>query len=126
VIHDWKSGFGGIWQRRRQASLAAIRLEGRNAMDSDRDETCAAVPLPASLSALSAGYAWARDTVGESGGAVYRLHGKPGAPDLFLKHGRGAVAGDIVDEMVRLRWLARHIPVPTVEGFVATRDEACC
>lgn len=90
----------------------------------DREEACAAIALPAGLSAQAAGYEWSRDTVGESGGAVYRLHGRTGAPDLFLKHGRSAVAGDIIAEMVRLRWLAGFIPVPRVEGFVATQDEA--
>lgn len=89
-----------------------------------REEACAAIPLPGSMSAPLAGYEWARDHVGESGGAVYRLHGKPDAPDLFLKHGRSSVAGDVTDGMVRLRWLARDIPVPTVEGFVAMQDEA--
>ena len=93
-------------------------------MDIDREEPCVAIPLPASLTASLTGYRWARDKVGESGGAVYRLYGKPGAPDLFLKHGRGLVADDITDEMVRLRWLAGHIPVPVVQGFVATQDEA--
>jgi aminoglycoside 3'-phosphotransferase-1 len=93
-------------------------------MDLDREEACAAIPLPASMSAPLVGYEWARDNVGESGGAVYRLHGKIGAPDLFLKHGPSSVAGDITDEMVRLRWLARYMPVPAVEGFVATQDEA--
>ena len=93
-------------------------------MDFDREEACEAIPLPASISASLGGYEWARNTVGESGGAVYRLHGKTGAPNLFLKHGRSAVAGDITDEMVRLRWLARYLPVPAVDGFVATQDEA--
>lgn len=93
-------------------------------MDIDREEACAAIPLPASISAPLVGYEWARDNVGESGGAVYRLHGKTGAPDLFLKHGQSSIAGDITDEMVRLRWLASHIPVPAVEGFVTTQDEA--
>ncbi len=93
-------------------------------MDSDREEACAAIPLPAGLSAPLAGYKWARDNIGESGGAVYRLHGKPGAPDLFLKHGRNSIAGDITDEMVRLRWLAKHVSVPAVEAFVATPGEA--
>lgn len=93
-------------------------------MDLDREEACAAIPLPAGMSAPLVGYEWARDSVGESGGTVYRLHGKIGAPDLFLKHGLSSVAGDITDEMVRLRWLARYIPVPAVEGFVATQDEA--
>lgn len=88
------------------------------------EEACAAIPLPESMYASVVGYRWARDTVGESGGAVYRLHGKVGAPDLFLKHGEGTVASDITDEMVRLRWLASNIPVPTVENFVATQDKA--
>ncbi|WP_375380181.1 APH(3')-I family aminoglycoside O-phosphotransferase [uncultured Sphingomonas sp.] len=93
-------------------------------IDLDRDEACAPIPVPASMSAALVGYEWAHDNVGESGGTVYRLHRKTGAPDLFLKHGRGSVAGDITDEMVRLRWLARYIPVPAVESFVATPDEA--
>ncbi|WCT75446.1 APH(3')-I family aminoglycoside O-phosphotransferase [Sphingomonas naphthae] len=69
-------------------------------------------------------YLWARDTIGESGGAVYRLHGKAGAPDLFLKHGAASVAGDITDEMARLLWLADHLPVPEVRHFVRTDDAA--
>ena len=66
------------------------------------------------------GCEWARDTVGESGGAVYRLRGKPCAPDLFLRHRKDAVADDVADEMVRLRWLPWHIPVPAVAQFVRT------
>lgn len=93
-------------------------------MDMDREEACAAAPLPECMSASVAGYEWARDSVGQSGGAVYRLHGRAGAPDLFLKHGRGAIADDITDEMVRLRWLARHLPVPSVEAFVVRDEEA--
>lgn len=90
----------------------------------DREEPCAAIDLPASLAAMTAGYAWARDTVGESGGAVYRLFGDAGAPDLYLKHGRGAVAGDITDEMARLLWLAGRVPVPAVRQFVGGPDAA--
>lgn len=71
-----------------------------------------------------AGYDWARDTIGESGGAVYRLHGKPAVPDLFLKHGRGSVADDVTDEMARMLWLAAYVPVPAVTHFVRTPDEA--
>jgi aminoglycoside 3'-phosphotransferase-1 len=82
------------------------------------------IDLPAPLAALLPGYAWARDTVGESGGTVHRLHGRAGAPELYLKHGRGAVADAITDEMARLRWLAAHVPVPDVLQFVRTRDEA--
>ena len=89
-----------------------------------REEACRAVSVPESMAAAVAGYAWARDRVGESGGAVYRLHGKPGAPDLYLKHGRNAVADAIVDETARLRWLAAHLPVPAVAHFISTDDEA--
>ncbi|WP_256926548.1 APH(3')-I family aminoglycoside O-phosphotransferase [Sphingomonas sp. TZW2008] len=93
-------------------------------MDMDREEACAAIALPDSLSSSLIGYRWARNSVGESSCEVYRLHGKSGAPDLYLKHGQGASADDIGDEMIRLRWLGAHMPVPSVEGFVATRDEA--
>ncbi|WP_294196680.1 APH(3')-I family aminoglycoside O-phosphotransferase [uncultured Sphingomonas sp.] len=89
-----------------------------------REDACAAITLPTGMADRLAGYQWARDRVGESGAAVYRLRGRLDAPDLFLKHGRDAFAGDVVDEMVRLRWLARYIPVPSVAGFVATPEEA--
>lgn len=93
-------------------------------IDINREKACAAVLAPASISAELIGYKWARDTVGESGGAVYRLHGKVNAPDLFLKHGKDAYADDITDEMIRLRWLAKYIVVPTVVHFARTADEA--
>jgi aminoglycoside 3'-phosphotransferase-1 len=93
-------------------------------IDRDREKACAVPAVPTSMSALIAGYAWARDTIGESGGAVYRLHDKPGAPDLFLKYGKGTVADDVTDEMVRLRWMGHHLPVPDVLQFVRTADEA--
>jgi aminoglycoside 3'-phosphotransferase-1 len=70
------------------------------------------------------GYEWARNNVGQSGGAVYRLSGKPGSPALFLKHGRDAVADDLVEEMSRLRWLAKHVAVPAVTHFVSLPGEA--
>ena len=89
-----------------------------------REHPCAAPAVPASLAARLDGYQWARDAVGESGGAVYRLHGKAGAPDLYLKHGDANVADDIIAEMVRLRWLANHVPAPRVKGFVDTEGEA--
>jgi aminoglycoside 3'-phosphotransferase-1 len=93
-------------------------------MGEDREEACSAIAVPASLSSAVAGYQWARDLVGQSGGAVYRLHGKQRATDLFLKHGWDALADDIAGEMVRLRWLAEHIPVPAVTHFVSTPGEA--
>ncbi|MGH6613219.1 APH(3')-I family aminoglycoside O-phosphotransferase [Sphingomonas sp.] len=92
--------------------------------DIEREEACAAPVVPASLSDEVAGYQWARDMVGESGSSVYRLHGRAGAPDLFLKHGRDGFAEDISDEMARLRWLAGYIPVPALKHFMRTPDQA--
>jgi aminoglycoside 3'-phosphotransferase I len=93
-------------------------------MEADREEPCAAIALPPGMAAALDGYGWARNQVGESGGAVYRLHGKPGAPDLYLKHGQGSVADDILDEASRLRWLAKHLPVPQVGQLVGFPSEA--
>ncbi|MCM5557520.1 APH(3')-I family aminoglycoside O-phosphotransferase [Pleomorphomonas sp. JP5] len=93
-------------------------------IDSDREEPCAAPAVPAGMAPDVAGYAWARDTIGEAGAAVYRLSGKPGAPDLYLKHGRDAVADAIAEEMARLRWLAGRLPVPRLVRFDCTADEA--
>lgn len=92
-------------------------------MDDNREAPCAAVQTPASLTPLVAGYAWARDTIGQSGGAVYRLFDHPSAPDRYLKHGRGVVAEEVIDEMVRLRWLATHVAVPAVRHFIGDADE---
>lgn len=92
--------------------------------DDGREQACEAAAVPVTLSSDLEGYEWARDEVGQSGGAVYRLHSKPGAPDLFLKYGKDAVADDVTDEMGRLRWLAGHLPVPAVVQFIRTSDEA--
>lgn len=91
---------------------------------SRRERRTAPAPLPPALSLRLDGYQWARGTVGESGAAVYRLHGRPGAPELFLKHGRNDVAGMLAEEMARLRWLRQHLPVPAVEQFTRTADQA--
>lgn len=90
----------------------------------EREVACAPVAVPGGWAADVGGYRWARNRVGESGGAVYRLHGKAGAPDLFLKHGDGTVAGDIVDEMVRLRWLTGRIAVPGLVRCEVSADTA--
>jgi aminoglycoside 3'-phosphotransferase I len=73
---------------------------------------------------MLADYEWSRATVGESGGAVFRLHGKADSSDLYLKYGRYLVADDITDEMSRLCWLAGRVPVPAVKHFVRTPMEA--
>lgn len=96
----------------------------KQTQDMNREQACSALPAPAGIFADLGGYEWARSTVGESGGAVYRLHGKKDAPDLFLKHGKGAIADDIADEMARLRWLSKYLPVPAVVGFSSTPGEA--
>ncbi|MBJ6121453.1 APH(3')-I family aminoglycoside O-phosphotransferase [Sphingomonas mollis] len=90
----------------------------------ERERACTAALVPESMAAAVEGYEWARDIVGESGGVVYRLHGKSDAPDLFLKHGTDAVADEVTDEMVRMRWLAAYLPVPRVTHFVRTHDQA--
>lgn len=81
------------------------------------------VAPPAGLAEAVRGYEWARDTVGESGGAVYRLHA-PGRETLYLKHGRGEVAGDVIDETARLRWLEGRSSAPLVRGFAPSLEEA--
>lgn len=93
-------------------------------IDVNREEFRAALPLPVSMATETAGYKWTRDTIGAAGGAVYRLHGKADAPDMFLKFGQNAVADDVTDEATRLIWLARYLPVPAVAQFVRTPDEA--
>lgn len=92
--------------------------------EDEREQPCAAVTMPASITLALEGYRWARDTVGESGGSVYRLQDGAGGPDLFLKHGVGSIAGDVTDEMTRLMWLVDYLPVPVVSRFVRTANEA--
>jgi aminoglycoside 3'-phosphotransferase-1 len=92
--------------------------------DVARERACDPIAVPSSMSSDVAGYRWARDSVGESGGEVYRLHGKADTPDLFLKRGAHAIADHVTDEMTRLLWLADHLPVPAVVHFDRTPDEA--
>lgn len=103
--------------------MAEIDNPDKAACMTEREQTTASPAVPASIKALVEGRAWARDLIGESGGAVYRLHA-PGEPDLYLKQGIGAVAGDISDEMVRLRWLGERLPVPAVQHFESGADGA--
>lgn len=90
----------------------------------ERETPCAPALLPPAIAEALASYHWARDTVGESGAAVYHLRGAAGAPDLYLKHGVGSVANDITDEMARLVWLAPRIAVPTLVHFARDADAA--
>ena len=45
----------------------------------DREEASPVMPVPSSMAARVDGYAWARDTNGESGGSVYASMGKRGS-----------------------------------------------
>lgn len=92
--------------------------------DLKRDAAWAAVSLPTSLSDQVIGYEWRRNSIGESGGKVFHLRCKENAPDFYLKHGEAEIADDITDEMVRLRWLAKYVPVPAVVHFTRTEKEA--
>lgn len=85
-------------------------------MSAHREQACAAPALPPDLATIVEGHDWLRDRVGESGGAVYRLH-KAGQPSLYLKHGVDLVVSDLVDEMARLHWLQAWISVPRIRHF---------
>lgn len=89
-----------------------------------RESACASLQLSSSLNAELEGYKWARDNIGQSGAAIYHLYDKAGAPELYLKQGKGSVADDITDEMARLIWLKKYIPLPCVKHFSRTDDEA--
>lgn len=93
-------------------------------LNPERERLVQPLNPPPELAAAVQGRIWVRDLVGEAGGAVHRLIGGPSEADLYLKHGHGAAARDITDEMVRLRWLAHHVRTPQVVHFTATEDEA--
>lgn len=79
---------------------------------------------PRSISVMLEACSWERDTIGQAGAAVYKLHGNKTAPELFLKHGNDSVAEDISEEKQRLDWLADRISVPKVMQFSRTPNEA--
>ncbi len=81
-----------------------------------REVAIEAVAVPAGLAAAVAGRRWFRDRVGESGCSVFRL-ARDGEDDLYLKMAGPETLSDLVDEMVRLRWLAGYLPVPLLHGF---------
>lgn len=89
-----------------------------------REDACSAGPVPSALREELDGYQWARNNAGMSGAEIYRLYGKANAPELYLKYGKHAFAGDITAEMVRHRWLASHLPLPAIVHFSQTSDEA--
>lgn len=92
-------------------------------MDAPREIPVDPVQVPPGVADAVHGYAWARDTVGEAGAEVHRLHA-PDRPTLYLKHGRGQVAQDVLDEAARLRWLDGRTRVPKVLRLHASADDA--
>lgn len=79
--------------------------------------------VPDSMAPMVEGCQRSRNIVGKSQADVYLLTGT-GERSFYLKYGRGSVAHDITDEMVRVRWLADRLSVPAICHFVATSDEA--
>jgi aminoglycoside 3'-phosphotransferase I len=80
--------------------------------------------LPSSLRPLVEDCSWSPSALGKSGDAVYRLDHKSDHRELYLKCAQAHQAQELADEMVRLRWLAHHITVPSVVHFAASEDEA--
>ena len=78
---------------------------------------------PDCIKAAISGYRWIQSTGGESGASVYRLV-RLGHPALYLKFGTGAIAGEIANEMTRLRWLASFISVPEIREYFYSVDQA--
>lgn len=70
--------------------------------------------FPKTLHQILAGYTPERVRVGASGAAVYRLS-RPGRRTLYLKQ------QTVTDEIVRLQWLAQHLPCPRILQFGGDR-----
>lgn len=73
---------------------------------------------------LTTGFLATPVAIGESGCQTWRLDGADNRPHAYLKHGRGALSDAIADEMVRLRWMRPHLPVPRIIQFVANAEES--
>jgi len=95
-------------------------------MEEAREVRCEAPQLPTAIAEalrrLGGEWLWARSTVGQSGGQVWRLAHADGGNVHYLKRGAGDGAEDLLAELVRLRWLARHVSVPHVAAFVLDGD----
>jgi aminoglycoside 3'-phosphotransferase I len=79
--------------------------------------------MPSALGELIAGYDAQAEAGGESGCTVLLLVGDDREP-LYLKHGVGRFAVDVMDEAARLAWLAGRVPVPVIRQSVAHADAA--
>ncbi|MFN4136162.1 MAG: APH(3') family aminoglycoside O-phosphotransferase [Novosphingobium sp.] len=94
-----------------------------NSQDLSRLAPCAAPVLPSSFLSGSVPVDWRRSLVGESGCTVYQTM-DPHHGEIYLKHGEGVFAHDVVAEHERLVWLGAFWPVPEVAGFHHERDQA--
>lgn len=65
-----------------------------------RETSCPAQRLNSGLDAELSGHKWARNNVGQSGAAIYRLYGNSDASKRFLKHGKDTVADDFSPDPV--------------------------
>jgi aminoglycoside 3'-phosphotransferase-1 len=92
--------------------------------DQTREKPVSAIHLPEPLRELLNGRTWTRNTVGESGCTVYRLSTANPEADLYLKHGHGPASRHLSEELVRLRWLGKSLPVPRVLQFTELDDDA--
>lgn len=62
--------------------------------------------------------------IGESGCKTWQLNNPDNQVQCYLKYGNGPLADAIANEMVRLRWMRAHLPVPEVIQFVGNADES--
>jgi aminoglycoside phosphotransferase len=76
------------------------------------------IPLPASLSRLLAGARFAKDTIGCSTSAVFKVCGLPEVGDAYLKVVEPVAGEDLLREKAVLDWLQGRLPVPRVLYFI--------
>ena len=83
----------------------------------------AKIPTTPSLARLVQHATWNEQTVGQSGGSVFRLdyaHER----SLFIKYGAAALADAIADEHIKLNWLQGRASVPDIVHFEHSDGQA--
>jgi aminoglycoside 3'-phosphotransferase-1 len=97
-------------------------------MQETREVPCTEPALPEGIAAALRQQAgagtWQQNIVGQSGCTVWRIADGDGGNAHYLKYGAGEAAGAVLDEAVRLRWLARFLPVPHIAAFALAGDAA--